>query len=88
MKNRFFKSLFFSALAGSLFLTSCNSDDSSTGAIDDNGNGYSKYKNLIINRYKPGYEISQGINFWVKDLKTKKVKKITFLYLQVIILTI
>lgn len=39
MKNRFFKSLFFSALAGSLFLTSCNSDDSSTGAIDDNGNG-------------------------------------------------
>ena len=44
--------------------------------IDDNGNGYSKYKDCIINRYKPGYEIPQGIQFYVKDLKTKKVKKI------------
>ena len=44
--------------------------------IDDNGNGYSKYKNCIINKYKPSYELPQGIQFYVKDLKTKKVKKI------------
>ena len=44
--------------------------------IDDKGNGYSKYKDYIINKYKPGYELDQGINLYVKDVKTKKVKKI------------
>lgn len=52
--------------------------------IDDLGNGYSEYKDILINKYKPNYEIEQGIFFRIQNLKTKKMinlyenAKITF----------
>ena len=41
--------------------------------IDKNGYGYSKYKNKIINRYKQTDNVDQGIFFFIKNIKTKKI---------------
>ncbi|MBO5349086.1 MAG: hypothetical protein J6A89_04640 [Clostridia bacterium] len=41
--------------------------------IDKNGNGYSKYKNKIINRYKETDDNNQGIYFFIKNIKSKKI---------------
>lgn len=41
--------------------------------LDQKGNGYSKYKNILINRYKPTSDLNQGIYFYVKNIKNKKV---------------
>lgn len=40
--------------------------------IDDFFEGYSSYKNMLINRYKPAYEIPQGIFFRIKNLRINK----------------
>jgi cellobiose phosphorylase len=41
--------------------------------IDDFGEGYSQYKETLINRYKPLYEIPQGIFFRIKNLKNNRI---------------
>ena len=35
--------------------------------IDSNGNGYSKYNDCLINRYKPTDDIDEGIHFCIKN---------------------
>ena len=37
------------------------------------GNGYSKYGNLLINRYKETADYNQGILFYIKNLNTKQI---------------
>lgn len=49
------------------------SNDNYTIVMGDTGNGYSKYKDIIINRYKKTEEMAQGIFFFVKNVKTKRV---------------
>ena len=41
--------------------------------IDDFGNSSSQFKNLMVNRYKDTSELNQGINCYIKNLKSKKV---------------
>ena len=41
--------------------------------IDKNGNGYSKYKDIVINRYKKTDNINQGIHFFIKNIKSKNI---------------
>ncbi len=41
--------------------------------MDSKGNGYSKYKNIIINRFKPTSDVEQGIYFYVKNIKNKRI---------------
>ena len=41
--------------------------------IDKNGNGYSKYKEKMVNRYKSTDEIDEGIHFFVKNVKSNIV---------------
>lgn len=41
--------------------------------INQKGEGYSKYKDKLINRYKSTSDSSQGIFFFIKNIKTKKV---------------
>lgn len=38
--------------------------------INTNLGGYSEYKNYLINKYKPNYELEQGIKISLKSLKT------------------
>ncbi len=42
-------------------------------AMNQKGQGFSKYKNIYINRFKPTNDYSQGIFFCVKNIKTKKI---------------
>ena len=41
--------------------------------INEKGNGYSKYKNILINRYKKTSDLNQGIYFYIKNVKNKKI---------------
>mgnify|MGYP005765046221 CR=1 FL=1 len=41
--------------------------------IDQKGNGYSKYKDIVINRYKNTDDMAQGIFFFFKNIKTKRI---------------
>ena len=49
------------------------SNDNYTVVIDQKGNGYSKYNNILINRYKETDEEEQGIVFYLKNIKTKRI---------------
>ena len=41
--------------------------------MDDKGNGYSKYKDILINRFKPTSDVEQGIYFYIKNIRNKKI---------------
>ena len=41
--------------------------------IDQKGDGYSKYKNIVINRFKQTDDMQQGIYFFFKNIKTKRI---------------
>lgn len=41
--------------------------------LDDKGNGFSKFNNIMINRYKPTSDYNQGIYFYIKNIKNKKI---------------
>ena len=41
--------------------------------IDTEGKGYSKYKNKLINYFKSTDEVHEGIKFYIKNVKSKKV---------------
>ena len=41
--------------------------------MDQKGNGYSKYNDILINRYKPLSDENQGINFFIKNIKNKRI---------------
>ena len=44
-----------------------------TVAINQNGIGFSKYKNFYINRYKKTDDYSQGIFFYIKSIQNNKI---------------
>lgn len=48
------------------------SSDDYTNIIASNGQGYSKYKNIQINRYRNRLEEKEGIGFFFKNLRNKK----------------
>ena len=39
----------------------------------ENGEGYSQYKNILINRFKETDDYSQGIFFYLKNIRNKKI---------------
>ena len=49
------------------------SNEDYTIVMDENGNGYSKYKNIQINRFKRTADTEQGIFFYLKNIKTKRL---------------
>ncbi len=46
--------------------------------IDDRGNGYSKYRQIRLNRYRKVTEQDYGMFIYIKDLQTKKVWSNTY----------
>ena len=42
-------------------------------ATNKNGTGFSKYKNILINRYKRTNEYNEGIFFYFKNIKNKQI---------------
>ncbi len=49
------------------------SNENYTIAINQKGIGFSKYKDFYINRFKPTEEYSQGIFFYIKNIKTQDI---------------
>jgi len=49
------------------------SNEDYTIVIDQKGKGYSKYKDILINRYKETDDEEQGIFFYLKNIKTKRI---------------
>ena len=49
------------------------SNDDYSVIIDQKGDGYSKYKDIVINRFKSTDEEQQGIYFYFKNIKTKRI---------------
>ena len=49
------------------------SNEKYTICINDKGEGYSKYKDILVNRYKRTDELNQGIVFYIKNTRTKKI---------------
>ena len=41
--------------------------------MDQKGEGYSKYKDILINRFKPTKDEVQGITFYLKNIKNKRI---------------
>ena len=41
--------------------------------IDQKGDGYSKYKDIVVNRFKKTDNIQEGITFFLKNIKTKRI---------------
>ncbi len=41
--------------------------------MDQKGNGYSKYKDILINRFKETSDEEQGIVFYLKNIKNKRI---------------
>ena len=48
-------------------------NDNYTIVFNQDGTGFSKYKNFLINRYKNTDEIKQGILFYFKNMNNKKI---------------
>lgn len=48
-------------------------NDDYTIVMDQYGNGYSKYKDIQINRYKETDDSSEGIKFYIKNIRNKKI---------------
>lgn len=41
--------------------------------IDQRGNGYSKYRDIVVNRFKKTDDEQQGVFFFFKNIKTKRI---------------
>ena len=57
----------------SLIRSNVISNENYTIAINQKGQGFSKYKDIYINRFKKTDEYEQGIFFYTKNIKTKKI---------------
>ena len=53
--------------------TNVLSNEKYTIVMDQKGGGYSKYKDISINRFKITDETEQGIFFFIKNIKTKRI---------------
>ena len=49
------------------------SNENYISCINQKGQGFSKYKDIYINRFKKTDEYNQGIFFYVKNIKSKKI---------------
>ncbi len=48
-------------------------NDNYTIAINEKGEGFSKYNDIFVNRYKETNEYPQGIGFYIKNIRTKRI---------------
>lgn len=53
------------------------SNEKYTAVINQKGQGFSKYKDIYINRFKVTKDYDQGIFFFIKNIKSKKIFNLT-----------
>ena len=72
--------LTFNKIDGRLITGNVIASDDYVVAMNQKGEGLSKYKNIYINRYKRTEDYSQGIFFIMKNIKTKKIWSSNYLF--------
>jgi len=55
------------------------SNENYTVAMNQKGEGFSKYKDIYINRFKPTADDKQGIFIYIKNIKTNKIWSTNYL---------
>jgi len=63
----------FSKLNNDIVNSNVISNDKYTVVMTDKGEGYSKYNNILINRYKTGSDAQQGIFTYIKNISSKRI---------------
>jgi len=63
----------FNKIDERLIQTNVISNVDYTVAINQKGEGFSKYKDIYINRFKKTDDYNQGIFFYIKNIKTNKI---------------
>ena len=63
----------YTEVNNNLINTNVISNEDYTVCINDKGEGYSSYKNILINKYKETDDYNQGIMFYLKNIKTQEV---------------
>ena len=63
----------YSKLNPNLNYTNVIGNGNYTVALDEKGNGFSMYKDILVNRYKNTADYSQGILFFFKNIRSKKI---------------
>lgn len=56
-----------------LNITNTISNGSYTVCVKQNGEGFSKYNNILINRFKETADYKQGVLFYIKDVSNKRI---------------
>lgn len=49
------------------------SNENYTICMNERGEGFSKYKDIYVNRYKSTNDITEGIAFYIKNIRTKRI---------------
>ena len=63
----------YSKINENLNISNVIANDNYTIVLDQYGNGYSKFKDLQVNRYKETDEAEQGIKFYIKNIRNKNI---------------
>lgn len=63
----------YNKIDGVLNRTNTISNGNYTICTKDNGEGFSKYNNILINRFKETADYKQGILFYIKNVKSKRI---------------
>ena len=69
----------FNKVNGDILNTNIISNDNYTILMTDKGEGYSKYKDILVNRYKHGLELEQGIFTYIKNINSKKIWSMSYM---------
>ena len=56
-----------------LNITNTISNGNYTVCVKQNGEGFSKYNNILVNRFKETADYTQGILFYIKDVSNKRI---------------
>lgn len=63
----------YTKIQENLNISNVISNDKYTVVMDQYGNGYSNYKDIQVNRFKITDDETQGILFFIKDIKNKRI---------------
>ena len=63
----------YNKIDGVLNRTNTISNGKYTICTKDNGEGFSKYNNILINRFKETADYKQGILFYIKNVSNKRI---------------
>ncbi len=63
----------YNKIDGVLNRTNTISNGNYTISTKDNGEGFSKYNNILINRFKETADYKQGILFYIKNVNSKRI---------------